>query len=144
MRFVRFASTALLVISLSGAPAFAGELRDSIAAAADNAAAAGTAASTEAQETPMHMPRSGKAMFWGGTALFAGGMAYGLFDFINNKNGSFSEFGEATATNKKAGAAGLSLAFAGGALMLLGHHSERLPSLSVGAHAVGVAKKVSW
>ena len=54
---------------------------------------------------------SSKAMFWGGTAMFAAGMTPArLFEFIN-KNGGYLEFGEAGATNK-AGAAGLSLAFA--------------------------------
>ena len=69
---------------------------------------------------------------------------FGLFQFINNKNGSYSEFGEAAATNKKAGAAGLSLAFAGGAMMLLGAHHPHMPSLTFGAHGVGVAKKLAW
>ena len=40
---------------------------------------------------------------WSGTAMFAGGMSYGLYEFINNENGSYSEFGEAAATNKKGG-----------------------------------------
>ena len=78
--------------------------------------------------------------------MFAGGMAYGLFQFINNENGSYSEFGEATATNKTAGTVGISVAFAGGALMLLGVHGHHksLPSLTFGAKTVGVSKKVSW
>ena len=139
MKITRIALTAVLALALSGAPALAGELRDSVAAAA-------TAAAADPQETPMRRTPtgSGKAMFWGGTALFASGMTYGLFEFINNKNGSYSEFGEATATNKKAGAAGLSVAFAGGVLMLLGAHAKSLPALSVGANGVGIAKKLSW
>ena len=47
-------------------------------------------------------------------------MAVGLYAFINNQNGSYAEFGEADAVNKKLGAAGLAAAFAGGALMFLG------------------------
>ncbi|HUR33430.1 MAG TPA: hypothetical protein VM032_06515 [Vicinamibacterales bacterium] len=137
MKMLRFGTTALLLLTISGAPAAAGELRDSVSAAA--------AAATEAQETPMKTTGgSTKAMLWGGTALFAGGMAYGLFEFINNKNGSYSEFGEAAATNKKAGAAGLSVAFAGGALMLIGRHAASMPSVTFGRAAVGVSKKVSW
>lgn len=139
MKLTRIAPIALLALSLSGAPALAGELRDSVAAAA-------TAAAADPQETPMRKAPTarGKAMFWGGTALFAGGMTYGLFQFINNKNGAYSEFGEATATNKKAGAAGLSVAFAGGALMLLAVHGRSLPSLTFGTGAVGLSKQLTW
>lgn len=138
MKMSRIAVASLLTIAMSGAPAFAGELRDSVAAAAS------AAAKTDAQETPMKSAGSSrKAMTWGGTALFAGGMTYGLFEFINNKNGGYSEFGEAGATNKKAGATGLSIAFAGGALMLLGRHHS-MPSLTFGAKSVGLAKRMSW
>lgn len=135
----RVGTIALLVFGLSGAPALAGDLRTSASAAAS------AAARSDAQETPLKpAPAKGKALMWGGTALFAGGMAYGLFEFINNKNGSFSEFGEAAATNKKGGAAGLTLAFAGGALMLFGKHASSAPSVSIGARGVGVAKRVTW
>lgn len=137
MKMCRVGIAALLTVMMSGAPALAGELRDSVAAAAT------AAAKGDSQETPMKVSGSSKAMLWGGTALFAGGMAYGLFAFINNKNGSYAEFGEAAATNKKAGAAGLSVAFAGGAMMLLGKH-RAMPSVSFGAKSVGLSKKVSW
>ena len=139
MKALRIGTAALLVCALSGAPAFAGGLRDSATAAAATAAS-----KSDSQETAMKPAHTGKAMVWGGGALFATGMTVGLFQFINNKNGTYSEFGEAAATNKKAGAAGLSLAFAGGAMMLLGTHHPHMPSLAVGAHGVGVAKTVAW
>ncbi len=139
MKSLQIGTIALLVLGLGGAPAFAGDLRKSVAAAA------AAAVKTDAQETPLKPVASkGKALMWSGTALFAGGMTYGLFEFINNKNGSYSEFGEATATNKKSGAAGLTLAFAGGAMMLLGKHASSAPSVMVGAKGVGVAKRVTW
>jgi len=140
MKMLRITIAALLTLSVSGAPAVAGELRDSVASAAS------AVARTDPQETPMKSTRTANTtMFWGGTAMFAGGMTYGLFEFINNENGSYSEFGEATATNKKAGAAGLAVAFAGGALMLLGVHGKSLPSLTfAGGKTVGLSKKVSW
>ena len=138
MKIYRIGMAALMTLAMSGTPALAGELRDSVAAAAT------AAAKSDGQETGMKSAGgSSKAMLWGGTALFAGGMTYGLFEFINNKNGGYSEFGEAAATNKKGGAAGLSIAFAGGALMLLGRHHS-MPSLTFGAKTVGLAKKVSW
>ena len=138
MKSVRIAIASALVLAMSGGvPAMAGDLQDSVAAAA--------AAKSSTQETGMKSGiGSGKAMTWAGGALFATGMTYGLFQFINNKNGGYAEFGEAAATNKKAGAAGLSMAFAGGALMLLGHHAGRMPSVAVGAKSLGLAKRVSW
>jgi hypothetical protein len=138
MKIVRTLIAALLTLSISGVPAFTGDLRDSVAAAATAAAKAA------AQETPMKTVGGSRALLWGGTAMFVGGMTYGLFEFINNKNGSYSEFGEANATNKKAGAAGLSLAFAGGVMMLLGRHGSHMPSLGFGAGRVELAKKVTW
>ena len=139
MKAVRIGIVALLTLSVSGVPAFAGELRES-------AAKAVTAAAKEAgaQETPMTRTGASKPMVLAGGALFAGGMAYGLFEFINNGNGGYSEFGEASATNAKKGALGLSLAFAGGTMMLLGRHGKSMPSLTFGARGVGVAKQVTW
>ena len=77
----------------------------------------------------------------------AGGMVFGLYQFINNGNGSNSEFGEADATNPKLGFVGLGTAFAGGMLMLMGHkanNATKMPSLTFGRHGVGVAKRISW
>jgi len=139
MKIVRIAIASALTLGLSGVPAFAGELRDSVAAAA-----ATEAARVEAQEAGMKTSGGSKALMWGGGAMFAGGMAFGLFSFINNSNGSYSEFGEAGATDPKKGALGLSLAFAGGTMMLLGRHGKSMPSLTFGARGVGVAKKVTW
>jgi hypothetical protein len=137
MKMLRIGVAALLALSVSGAPAFAGELRDSVAAAA-------TAAATEPQPAPVKMGGSSRTLMVGGAALFVSGMTYGLYQFINNSNGSYSEFGEAAATNKSAGAVGLSVAFAGGVMMLVGHHAKQMPSLTFGAKQVGLAKKVSW
>jgi hypothetical protein len=49
------------------------------------------------------------------------------------------------ATNKKLGAAGISLAFGGGLMMFLGTHASRqLPTVTVGKGTVGVSKHVTW
>ena len=140
MKIARLALVGLLALSMSGAPAFAGELQDSIARAAANAAA-------DTQEAPMVRTTGTKAATMAGTALFAGGMVFGLYQFINNGNGSNSEFGEADATNPKLGLVGLGTAFAGGMLMLMGHKANgatKMPSLTFGRHGVGVAKRISW
>src|SRR5262245_30806013 len=52
-----------------------------------------------------------KPYLWTGTAMFVGGMAVGLFAFINNKNGEFPGQDEYYATNRTLGAVGLLTAF---------------------------------
>ena len=131
MRAFRTVVVALLVSGLS-TPGFAGDLQKSIAKAAQQA-------DTQSQKTG-----GAKAAMWVGSALFVGGMGVGLYAFMNNKNGEFSEFGEANAVNKKLGAAGVSAAFAGGILMFLGSRAKRAPSVTVGAGQVTVSKRISW
>jgi hypothetical protein len=134
MRVLRTGIVALIVAGLA-TPAVAGDLQQSIANAAQ-------------QPTPpqQRAPSKGtsKALVWTGAALFVGGMAFGLYSFINNKNGEFSEFGEANAVNKKAGTAGLVTAFGGGVLMFIGSHRSSSPSVTVGPGAIKVSKQVSW
>jgi hypothetical protein len=135
MRIIRIALVAALSLCVAGS-VFADDLRDS----ADKAAASGDQTETTGRT-------SGKAHVEtvGGLALFGAGMTTGLYAFINNKNGKFSEFGEAAATNKKLGAAGISLAFAGGMMMFLGTHASRhLPSLTFGKGSIGMTKQITW
>ena len=132
MRALRTGVVALIMIGLATS-ALAGDLQQSI----DNAA----------QQQQERAPSKGtsKPLVWAGTALFVGGMAVGLYSFINNKNGSFAEFGEANAVNKKLGAAGLATAFGGGVLIFLGsHQANRSPSVTVGPGQVKVSKQLSW
>lgn len=137
MKILRTAIAAALMLSMTGAPAFAGELRDSIAAAASNAA-------TAPQETPMVRAASSKPVMWAGSAMFVSGMTYGLYQFINNENGTNAEFGEADATNIKGGVIGLSVAFAGGLMMYMGRAGRHMPSVTMSKSAVGVSKRVTW
>jgi hypothetical protein len=135
MRIIRIALVAAVTLAVAGS-ALAGDLKDST----DKAAATGEQAETTG-------PTKGKAHAEtiGGLAVFAAGMTTGLYAFINNKNGKFSEFGEAAATNKKLGAAGISLAFGGGMMMFLGTHaSKHLPAVTFAKGTVGVAKQVTW
>ena len=137
MKILRTAIAAALMFSMTGAPAFAGELRDSVAAAAANAAAA-------PQETPMIRAASSRPVMWTGSALFVGGMTYGLYQFINNENGTNAEFGEADATNIKGGALGLGVAFAGGLMMYMGRAGRHLPSVTMSKSGLNVSKRVTW
>jgi hypothetical protein len=132
-RIVNSVLIAALILSVS-APAFA----DGLQAAASEAAR---------KEQLTATPRGGanKAMMLGGAGLFAVGMAVGVSSFINNKNGEFSEFGEADSSNKKLGAAGLSAAFAGGMMMFLGSRARHAPVMAVApGGGVTVTKQVSW
>ena len=112
---------------------------------ADGLRAAAEKSAQQAAEQAVMQPRS-KTMKWTGLGLFVGGMSVGLFAFINNKNGSFAEFGEANAVDKKLGAAGLAAAFAGGALMFVGTRRTpaAMPAVKVGASTVTISKQVSW
>ena len=133
-RVVKSVLIAALILSVS-APAFAeGGLQ----------AAASEAAKNE-QLTPGPRGGANKAMVLGGAGLFAAGMAIGVSSFINNKNGEFSEFGEADSSNKKLGAAGLGVAFAGGMMMFLGSRARHAPVMAVTpGGGVTVTKQVSW
>ena len=135
MTYLRTAIVALLVLGI-GTSAFAGDLQESIAKAAQQ----------QQQEERAPMRGVNKPLVYTGAALFIGGMALGLYSFINNKNGTYSEFGEANAVNKPLGAAGLSAAFVGGTMMFLGSHRARskAPSVTIGAGQLKVVKQLSW
>lgn len=136
MRLITKTAKLLLVACLATAvatPAYADGLR----AAADKAA--------QQADTMTAAPRS-STLKWAGLGLFVGGMSVGLYAFIHNKNGSYAEFGEADAVNKKLGAASLAAAFAGGALLFVGTRKapRTMPDIKVGPSAVTVSKQVSW
>ena len=133
MRVLRTGIVALIVAGLATS-AVAGDLQQSIARAAQQ----------PSPRTRASSKGTSKALVWTGAALFVGGMTFGLYSFINNKNGGFAEFGEANAVNKKAGAAGLATAFGGGVLIFLGSHRSNSPSVTVGIGRVSVSKQVSW
>lgn len=148
MRFLRTVVVWLLVVGLSTS-ALAGDLQTSLPRAAHQQTQPQTAGdlrtsivnavAEQAQSGGGSMP---KGYLWAGTALFVGGMAAGLYGFLNNKNGAFPEFGEAEATNKYLGTAGLVTAFVGGTVLVLG--ARRAPSVTVGPGRVTVSKQVSW
>ncbi|MGH9384968.1 MAG: hypothetical protein ACRD2N_11840 [Vicinamibacterales bacterium] len=85
-----------------------------------------------------------KPYLWVGTGLFVGGMAAGLYGFLNNKNGAFPEFGEAESTNTTLGTVGLITAFAGGTVLYLGTRRASSPSVTFGPRGVTVSKQISW
>ncbi|MGE3508540.1 MAG: hypothetical protein AB7N65_06605 [Vicinamibacterales bacterium] len=134
MKALRTGLIALLMTSIT-MPAFAGDLQTSVARAMD----------AQATPVPLSAGRSGsKPIVAAGAALFVTGFAVGAYSFLNNKNGSYSEFGEASARNVKLGSAGLTAAFAGGLLMFLGSRAKQAPTVSAAAGSVSVTKRLSW
>jgi hypothetical protein len=133
---MRTVLVAWLILGIA-APAFAGDLQQSVAKAAADQARQVERAPAQAKSKPM---------IYTGAAMFVGGMALGLYSFINNQNGSYAEFGEANAVNKPLGATGLAIAFGGGALIFLGNHrgAKQAPSVSVGPGGVQVSKRLTW
>ena len=131
MRCIRIAIAWLLIVGFS-APAAAGDLRESIAKA-------GT------EQTPSAGGRIPKGYLWTGTTLFVGGMAVGLYGFLNNKNGKFPEFGEFNATDRKLGTVGLVTAFVGGTVLFLGaRRANASPSITVAPGKMSMTKTVKW
>ena len=133
MKTLRTAIAIVLMLGLSTS-AFAGDLAKSIAKA------------VQQEETRTRKSGSAKALVYTGAGMFIGGMTVGLMAFMNNTNGEFSEFGEANAVNKELGAAGLCIAFAGGALVYLGHSraAKSVPSVTVAPGQMKISKKISW
>ena len=120
-------------IPRNAASSAVGSLRESAVRVAEQA--------TQSQGEPM--PRG---YLWVGTAMFVGGLATGLYGFLNNQNGSFPEFSEAEATNKALGAAGLAVAFAGGAVLFLGKKKAN-GSTTVnfgGRRGLTLSHRLSW
>ena len=96
---------------------------------------------------PSSVPMSSsKTLVYGGGAVFAAGMVTALYSFVRAGNGEYATFGEATARNKKLGAAGIATAFAGGTMMFLGSRARRYaPSaVAVGPAEVSASKSISW
>ena len=135
---INVALVSLLVLGVSTS-SFAGDLQSAIAQATQQASS-----NAAAQAGPENAPIPKGYLAVGG-GLFVAGMAMALNGFLNNRNGEFPEFGEATSTNVKMGAAGLAAAFAGGAVLFLGkRQANRSPSITFGGKGVTVTQRVSW
>lgn len=124
------------------APARAQDFHAVVAKAAAQVSA--SRASEQATQQDQNRPIP-KGYLYLGSGLFVGGLTAALVGFLNNSNGDFPEFGEATSTNVKMGAAGLATAFAGGAVLFLGKRNAN-PSTSVnfGPRQLTVSRRLSW
>jgi len=132
MKLVRTVVALMAILAVSTA-SFAGDLRESIAKAAQQ------------QQTQAQPVDIGKAYLWSGSALFVAGMSLAVYGFLHTNGGEFVS-GEVSKESKTAlGGAGLAIAGLGGAILYLGsQHSKRAPSIAVGAGRLTVAKRVSW
>ncbi len=136
MKAMRTGLVAFLIASLTS-PAFAGDLQSSAAKAVESQVA-------PAPPAPPALGGGSKPLVLAGAAIFVTGFSVGAYSFINNKNGTYTEFGEATARNVKLGSAGLGAAFAGGLLMFMGSRMKHAPSVTAGAGSLRVTKRLSW
>lgn len=140
MRILRIFVACSLIAAMSTS-AFASDLHEAIAKAASAEQTPAPPQSTPRGDAPMP-----KAYLWLGSGLFVGGLATGLYGFLNNSNGSFPEFGEATSTNVAMGATGLAVAFAGGAILFLGKKkaNSSTTSIALGPRQLTVQKRLTW
>lgn len=140
MRILNVVVVTMVIVAMS-APARAADLprgNTPIQTSASRALAQATQEQSETGAIP-------KGYLYAGSGLFVAGLTVALMGFLNNRNGEFPEFGEATSTNVKMGAAGLATAFAGGAILFLGkRHANPSASVTFGPRAVTVSRRVSW
>ena len=137
MKTLNIVIVSLLVFGMSTS-AFAEDLRTAAARAVTERASQGQTAAGDDRPIPTGYK-------WLGGTLFVGGMALAVNGFLNNRNGDFPEFGEATSTNVAMGAGGLAAAFAGGAILFIGkRQANRSASITFGGRRVMVSKQVSW
>jgi hypothetical protein len=138
MKILNITVVSLLVTGLNMSSAFAGDLRAALASA-------GRPQTFQQQTTPSENAPIPNSYKWLGGGLFVGGMAVAINGFLNNRNGDFPEFGEATSTNVKMGAGGLAAAFAGGAILFIGkRQANRSASVTFSGRRVMVSKRIAW
>ena len=143
MRILNIVIVSSLIAAMS-TPAWAGDLPASIANMPAPFSASRVAAAEATQEQNQNRPIA-KGYLIVGSGLFVGGLTAALVGFLNNRNGSFPEFGEATSTNVKMGAAGLATAFGGGAILFLGKRkANQSTSLNFGPGRLTVSRRLSW
>jgi hypothetical protein len=130
MRLFRIGVAWLLVFGL-GTSAFAGDLRESIAKAAEE----------QAQQQQAKVPN---AYLWPGAVLFTVGMSMVVYGFLHTSGGEFVSGEVSKESRTELGGAGLAVAGIGGAVLFLGSRARRAPSITVAPGRVTLSKHVSW
>lgn len=131
MKLFRISVAWLLMFGLSTAT-FAGDLRDSVAKAAQQ----------EAQAQPSKID---KAYLWPGAALFVAGMSMAVYGFLHTSGGEFVS-GEVSKESKtKLGGVGLGIAGLGGAILYLGsQRTKTAPAITIRSGRVTLTKQIAW
>ena len=143
MRIANIVVVSSLIVAMS-TPAWAEDVPAAFANAATPLSASRLAAGQATQEQNQNRAIP-KGYLYLGSGLFVAGLTAALVGFLNNRNGDFPEFGEATSTDVKMGAAGLATAFAGGAVLFLGkRQANHSTSVNFGPRGVSVSRRLSW
>ncbi len=130
MRTLRTAVAWLLVLGLSSS-VFAGDLKDSVAKAAEE----------QAEKTKVSIP---KPYLWTGGALVVTGIAMAVYGFLHTSGGDFVSGQVSTESNTKLGCAGLAVLGAGGAILFFGSKANKAPSITMAPGRMTVSKHISW
>jgi len=131
MKLARPLLASVVILGVS-ASAFAGDLQDSIARAAQ-------------QQAQAPSPKIDAGYLIPGVALFVAGMSMAVYGFLHTSGGEFVSGSVSKESKTGLGAAGLAVAGAGGAILFLGsQHAKRAPSVTIGPNRFAVSKRVTW
>ena len=130
MRPLRTGIAWLLVLGLSSS-AFAGDLKDSVAKAAEE----------QAQQPKTNIPRP---YLWAGSALVVTGMALTVYGFLHTSGGEFVSGQVSKESKTELGGAGLAVVGVGGAVLFFGSKANRAPSITMAPGRMTVSKHISW
>jgi hypothetical protein len=130
MRPLRAAIALLLVLGMSSS-SFAGDLKESIAKAAQE----------QAQQPQTKIP---KPYLYAGSVLFVTGMAMTVYGFLHTNGGEFVSGQVSKESKTTLGGAGLAVAGLGGAILFLGSRAKSAPSITMAPGRMTVSKHISW
>ena len=131
MKLARPLLASVVILGMSTS-AFAGDLQDSIARAAQ-------------QQAQAPSPKIDAGYLIPGVALFVAGMSMAVYGFLHTSGGEFVSGSVSKESKTGLGAAGLAVAGAGGAILFLGsQHAKRAPSVTIGPNRFAVSKRVTW
>lgn len=134
MKLARPLFVSLVIVSFSTA-SFAGDLRDSIAKAAEQ----------QPQQGQRPAPRMDNRYLVPGASLFVAGMAMAVYGFLHTSGGEFVSGSVSKESKTGLGGAGLAVAGAGGAVLFLGaKRAAKAPSVTFGPNGVKVSKQLTW
>ena len=130
MRPLRTGLAWLLILGLSSS-AFAGDLKDSVAKAAEE----------QAQQPKTNIP---KPYLWTGGALVVTGIAMAVYGFLHTSGSEFVSGQVSKESKTELGGAGLAVVGIGGAILFFGSRAKSAPSITMAPGRMTVSKHISW